>query len=142
MCADEADLLCDRVSIVTQGRMRCLGTQHHLKLKFGGGYSLQINYAPTDEAEADALALVQRSFPNAKRAACFRGYAAFTLALSADSTAQLSIADVFEVMNRCEGSVITDWCVGQVRLCGGGLCRCIQGDDAVAACTLYHAGVA
>jgi hypothetical protein len=121
--ADEADLLCDRVAIVTQGRMRCLGTQNHLKQKFGEGYMLQINYPPSDGCEVEAVATVQALFPAAVLSCSFRGFAAFTLPVSnldsKDTGGALvhSIADVFECMQRCTGSsVITDWCVGQVSL--------------------------
>lgn len=39
---EECEALCSRVSIVVNGRMKCLGTCQHLKSRFGHGYSLNI----------------------------------------------------------------------------------------------------
>ncbi|CAH8651442.1 unnamed protein product [Schistosoma margrebowiei] len=39
---EECEALCSRVSIVVNGRMKCLGTCQHLKARFGHGYSLNI----------------------------------------------------------------------------------------------------
>jgi len=35
---EEADAVCSRISIVTDGLMRCLGNSQHLKSRFGSGY--------------------------------------------------------------------------------------------------------
>ena len=40
---EEADVLCNRIGIVNQGVMKCLGTQTRLKNLYGGGYHLFIN---------------------------------------------------------------------------------------------------
>lgn len=40
---EEADVLCTRIGIITEGRLRCLGTQTRLKAKYGSGYHLYIN---------------------------------------------------------------------------------------------------
>ena len=40
---EEADVLCNRIGIVNQGVMRCLGTQARLKLLYGGGFHLFVN---------------------------------------------------------------------------------------------------
>ena len=42
---DEADILGDRIGIMSQGRMTCLGSSHFLKRKFGAGYILSIQKA-------------------------------------------------------------------------------------------------
>jgi len=39
---EEADVLADRIGIMSKGRLRCLGTPLHLKNKFGTGYRLVI----------------------------------------------------------------------------------------------------
>ena len=39
----EADTLCDRIAIVADGKLIVVGTQQHLKDKFGDGYVLQLN---------------------------------------------------------------------------------------------------
>jgi len=40
---EEADVLCTRIGILTNGALRCIGTQKKLKRKYGGGYHLYIN---------------------------------------------------------------------------------------------------
>lgn len=40
---EEADVLCNRIGIVNQGVMKCLGSQNRLKNLYGGGYHLFIN---------------------------------------------------------------------------------------------------
>ncbi len=40
---DEADILGDRVAIMSLGKLECIGTTQHLKRKFGSGYKLIID---------------------------------------------------------------------------------------------------
>jgi len=39
---DEADILGDRIGIMTGGKMTCLGTSLFLKNRFGAGYAMTI----------------------------------------------------------------------------------------------------
>ncbi len=41
---DEVEFLCDRIAIISQGQMRCIGDLRTLKDKFGKGYRLTISY--------------------------------------------------------------------------------------------------
>jgi len=47
----EADTLSTRIGIMSKGRLKCLGTQQHLKAKYGEGHLLTINLAPADDDE-------------------------------------------------------------------------------------------
>lgn len=40
---EEADVLCNRIAIVNDGVLRCIGSQNRLKNLYGGGYHLFIN---------------------------------------------------------------------------------------------------
>ena len=40
---EEADVLCNRIGIVNDGVLRCIGSQNRLKMLYGGGYHLFIN---------------------------------------------------------------------------------------------------
>jgi len=42
---DEADALCERIGIMSHGLMRCIGTNLHLKNKYGSGYKIEIRFA-------------------------------------------------------------------------------------------------
>ena len=39
---EEADALSTRIAIMTNGKMRCIGTSQELKAKFGQGYQLEV----------------------------------------------------------------------------------------------------
>ncbi|TGZ72418.1 hypothetical protein CRM22_002099, partial [Opisthorchis felineus] len=51
---EECEALCSRVSIVVNGRLKCLGTCQHLKSRFGRGYSLTVQVAPSFEHPTDS----------------------------------------------------------------------------------------
>ena len=40
---EEADVLCNRIGIISQGVLRCVGHQMRLKMLYGGGYHLYIS---------------------------------------------------------------------------------------------------
>ncbi len=39
---DEADILSDKIAIMSQGKIRCIGNSLHLKNKFGEGYRVEV----------------------------------------------------------------------------------------------------
>jgi ABC-type multidrug transport system ATPase subunit len=61
---EECEALCDRVGIMVEGRLRCLGTANHIKAKFGSGYVVELS---TDEIRFNAwLKKVQTTFEEAQ----------------------------------------------------------------------------
>ena len=64
----EADTLCDRIAIVSHGKLKVIGTQQALKDKFGSGYLLQLNLVKsTPENQEAAMAFVRkRLHPDAR----------------------------------------------------------------------------
>lgn len=34
--------MCDKLGIMVGGRLRCIGTSQHLKVRFGGGYTIEV----------------------------------------------------------------------------------------------------
>ena len=42
---EECEALCTRLTIMVAGEMKCLGSQQHLKEKFGNGYSVILKIA-------------------------------------------------------------------------------------------------
>lgn len=51
------------LGIVVKGKLRCLGSNQHLKEKFGTGYRLSLSFK--EEHTYQVLEFVQRLFPNA-----------------------------------------------------------------------------
>ncbi|KAL9642897.1 hypothetical protein ABK040_010592 [Willaertia magna] len=54
---EEADVLCDRMTIMNRGEYHCLGNSFHLKKKFGGGYLLTVNFPVDKEVEIERYIL-------------------------------------------------------------------------------------
>jgi ABC-type multidrug transport system ATPase subunit len=50
---EEADVLSDKIGIMSQGKLKCIGTSMHLKNKFGSGYRLSVNYVHQNEEQVD-----------------------------------------------------------------------------------------
>ena len=48
---EEADVLCNRIGIVNNGVLTCIGTQNRLKDLYGGGYHLFINCEKTQNVQ-------------------------------------------------------------------------------------------
>lgn len=57
---EEAEALCERVGIMVGGRLRCLGTAHRLKSRFGDGYSCSLRMR--DEAGVRAAQQLARAW--------------------------------------------------------------------------------
>jgi ABC-type multidrug transport system ATPase subunit len=57
---EEADVLGDRIAIMSHGEIKCLGTPLHLKNKFGDGYRINITARPDaiEEAKAHIIELL------------------------------------------------------------------------------------
>ncbi|XP_046544461.1 phospholipid-transporting ATPase ABCA3-like [Haliotis rubra] len=61
---DEADLLGDRIAIMTEGVVKCCGTSYFLKKLYGAGYHLVMVKQPTCQV-ASVTAVVQQHVPTA-----------------------------------------------------------------------------
>ena len=68
---DEADVLGDRVGIMSHGALKCVGTSRFLKQHYGAGYRVVCERAPgSDEAALERFdALLAGALPGARRAA-------------------------------------------------------------------------
>lgn len=61
---EEAEVLCDKIGIISHGQLQCIGTPSKMKSKFGSGYSLIINFDP--KLKDQAKEFIQKLLPNAK----------------------------------------------------------------------------
>ena len=52
---EEAEVLCDRIAIMSEGRLRCIGTGPDIKRRFGDAYKLTIHTASHAKAADDAV---------------------------------------------------------------------------------------
>ena len=88
---EECGALCTRIGIMTGGRFHCLGSQQHLKSKYGGGYTLEMR---VEERRCEATpAEVNALFPGAILVEQHTNQLKFELPHGA-----ASLADMFEAM--------------------------------------------
>ena len=52
---EEADAVCARIAIMTNGQLRCIGNSQHLKNRFGSGYTITVQLLPS-ESQAQGTA--------------------------------------------------------------------------------------
>jgi ABC-type multidrug transport system ATPase subunit len=66
---EEADVLGDRIAIMSHGEIKCLGTPLHLKNKYGDGYRINVTARPDaiEEAKAHINELLPGTTPHATR---------------------------------------------------------------------------
>ena len=66
---DEADVLADRIAIMSQGELKCCGSPIYLKSKYGSGYNLILTKNKMASGESNSnriIELVKGIIPNAK----------------------------------------------------------------------------
>jgi ABC-type multidrug transport system ATPase subunit len=83
---EEADILSDRIGIMSHGHLMCLGNAVHLKKKFGDGYRLSLSYGnifqinfPDVEHEDKIFAFIKRLVPESRLINQFYGISVFNI---------------------------------------------------------------
>ncbi|XP_061665505.1 ATP-binding cassette sub-family A member 5 isoform X2 [Syngnathoides biaculeatus] len=77
---DEADILADRKAVISQGRLKCVGSSMYLKTKCGVGYHLRMTVGRRCNCQKMS-SLVQRHVPEAKLTRRQEAQLTFTLPL-------------------------------------------------------------
>ena len=103
---EEADTLCHRIGIMSQGRLRCIGTQLDLKHRFGLGYKLSV----TTTHQETATEFVMSLFPAATLETVFSGTLTFQIETGFD------LSTLFTAMKNKADYHITSWAVNQTSL--------------------------
>ena len=65
---EEADVLCERIAIMADGEIQCIGPAHVLKRRVGKGYTFQISSSDSSPRHMSAVvdSFVKNMFPSAK----------------------------------------------------------------------------
>ncbi|KAN0026827.1 hypothetical protein ACTFIV_007818 [Dictyostelium citrinum] len=107
----EADILSDRIAIVSQGKLQCIGTQSHLKQKFGDGYSVRIDIQEDYRDTHNPTELIKSFSSSATLSETFNG--SYVYRLPKDSI----ISDLYEylVLNK-EQYHLQEWSLSQTSL--------------------------
>jgi len=98
---EEAERLCDRVGIMAEGRLKCIGPPEEVKLRLGKGYRLKVSLPESNVEELHAL--VTETCPGAQVEASLAGSVVYQVPRSAvlsgifatieDNSARLQIRD-------------------------------------------------
>lgn len=109
---EEADALCGRIGIMSHGLLRCLGTNNHLKNKYGNGYKIDVRFKEgMDDA---AHQFMMGILPEAKVevGSSFAGMRVYQVARQ-----HCKLSQVFQAMQtRPESAGIDDYGVRQTSL--------------------------
>merc|ERR1712151_889928 len=57
---EEAEALCRRISIMANGKLRCIGSAQRLKTRFGKGYQVELKIKEAEDADEDCQDVVLR----------------------------------------------------------------------------------
>lgn len=107
---EECEALCERIGIITAGKLACIGTSQHLKDRFGKGF--QFNLTVKDgfaDATAAEFAII---FPGCKLVESFGGSMIFDV-----PKVNISIGQLFRTLeSKKEQCGIIEYAVGQTTL--------------------------
>ncbi|KAF2073997.1 hypothetical protein CYY_004704 [Polysphondylium violaceum] len=115
---EEVEVLSNRIGIMSQGKLKCLGDQQRLKTKFGDGYGLKLNIDPsyvedlkTKSNPSNPLEFVQEFSADAKFVESYSN--SFTYRLGKE----IKLSDLFEFMllNKDKHHVL-EWGISQTSL--------------------------
>eukprot|EP00916_Digyalum_oweni_P011393 GHVL01018965.1.p1 GENE.GHVL01018965.1~~GHVL01018965.1.p1 ORF type:complete len:1716 (+),score=214.35 GHVL01018965.1:54-5150(+) len=75
---EECEALCNKIGIMVEGRLRCLGAASHLRAKYGWGYQLDVT--TEDELHgAETLQLIQAQFAGAEHIETFGRHSSYRI---------------------------------------------------------------
>eukprot|EP01101_Sappina_pedata_P005770 TRINITY_DN2721_c0_g1_i1.p1 TRINITY_DN2721_c0_g1~~TRINITY_DN2721_c0_g1_i1.p1 ORF type:complete len:858 (+),score=273.16 TRINITY_DN2721_c0_g1_i1:275-2575(+) len=122
---EEADVLCDRIAIMSLGEMKCIGTPLQLKKKFGKGYSLHLNFHP--HMEEQVMKFVEGFIPTAELLEKYGGSCTYQIMQLNVPISQLFV----EFEGRKDELGIVDWGINQTSLEDVFLNVAITGDEEI-----------
>ena len=109
---EEADILGDRIAIMSGGKLSCIGSALHLKNKFGGGFRLSLMAEKADPEAVKALVLGDKTVRGQFQAET-QGVFLFRLATSESAV----LTPFFEKLEKARAELgITDMSIGNATL--------------------------
>jgi ABC-type multidrug transport system ATPase subunit len=110
---EEADTLCTRIGIMAKGLLRCIGTQQHLKDRFGDGYKLSLQTESASNTDQVIEFLKQEVCTGCSLTTKLTP-TSFTFALP---KAQVNVAQIFNTMERNKARLgVQNWGITQASL--------------------------
>ncbi|KAG0616755.1 hypothetical protein M758_5G140000 [Ceratodon purpureus] len=93
---DEADILCDRIAIMSDGQLQCCGSSLFLKSRYGVGYNLSMTRSNPSCNDSAVTELVKRHVPQAIPLSSAGGEMSFQL----QSTNKAAFAQLFQELEK------------------------------------------
>jgi ABC-type multidrug transport system ATPase subunit len=127
---EEAEVLSDRIGIIVNGQLRCLGTQYKLKKVYGKGFKLVVNLISynalslvmndkkmnqeefIEERAQNVMKFIKNIFPNANSSENFKNTLIFEIP-NEEFDAEILFNEIEE---KKEGLYINNWAISQVTL--------------------------
>ena len=105
---EEAEVLSNRIGIMAQGKLLCVGTQSQLKKKYGSGFTLQV----TSNHPHASQKYIQTIYPTAGLDTSIPGILCFRI----PQDVPLDLGDLFNAMKVKHQHGIIEWGVNQTTL--------------------------
>jgi len=88
---DEAEALCSRIGIMAKGVMKCIGTQHDLRSRYGSTYEL--TFTLKDDESIDLESYFRKRCQSTKQISCYGPTHVYTI-----NKEDIELADLFEIV--------------------------------------------
>jgi len=116
---EEAETLCNKICIVVNGQLACLGSPHHLRNKYGSGYTISVKYPDNKPhlVKTVVLPALRRAFPSAEASDLHEGAAGFSETSIRISQAEVVLSTMFEILTELyDAQAIEEFVVHQSSL--------------------------
>ncbi|ESO05674.1 hypothetical protein HELRODRAFT_77531 [Helobdella robusta] len=109
---EECEFLCNRLTIMVSGELKCIGTIQHLKNKFNEGYMVEVKLAEGDESYGQFLVYITQHFPKVQINEHHLNFVKFLLPPTYDD-----LSSIFNVLTEAKSSLlIVDYAINQTKL--------------------------
>ena len=109
---EEAELLCDRIAIMVNGKIRCIGSPKYLKMKFGNTYILEV-YTNNNEKFHQEVVIGRNLFGNNNYEKEIKSHRR----IKYEVRGNCDISRVFDIMENCrENNLFIDYNYSQTSL--------------------------
>jgi len=109
---EECEALCQRVTIMKDGKLTCLGSIQHIKNKFGSGYSIDVKFKK--EYLDNGVDIVRSAFPQATLLDRHDLIANFELPNPPNNP--VNVSEIFATLQNNLANILDDYSVSQTSL--------------------------
>lgn len=112
---DEAEALCDRIGIMAKGSLLCIGTQNHLRSRYGDSFELSFTtsvMSSNPDSSSQLQRFLEQNFSNVIKTSSYGRSHVFTI-----SRENVDLTTLFDVViNGQSDGLYQEWGIGQSSL--------------------------